>query len=103
MNDICCECNQVNCNCNISIRQDHNSSKSNVLKDFKSDSLITFLNVQHFLPKLNEIKGHLSNNNAPCILGLCETFLNDSISDNMLKLIIIALNGKTAKVRKAVE
>ena len=103
MNEICCECNQVNCNCNISIRQDHiNNSKSNVLKDStcKSESLITFLNVQHFFPKINEIKGHLSNNNAPCILGLCETFLSSSISDNMLLIDNYSFERKDREGKK---
>ena len=100
MNEICCECNQVTCDCNNSIRQDHNNINSNVKKELKLNNLITFLNVQHFLPKINEIKGHLSNNNSPCILGLCETFLNDSISDNMLKIDNYSFERKDREGKK---
>jgi len=100
LNEICCECNQVNCNCNISIRQDQNNSKSNILKDSKSESLITFFKCSTFSPKINKIKGHLSNNNAPCILGLCETFINGSISDNMLLIYNYSFERKDREGKK---
>ena len=48
--------------------------------------MYTSLNIQHLLPKMNEIRCHLSCNNAPYIFGMCETFLHANISDHMLKL-----------------
>jgi len=40
---------------------------------------ITSLNIQHLLPKLDEIKLHLGLSNPSDILGLSETFLTNQI------------------------
>ena len=41
---------------------------------------------QHLLPKLSELKFHLSHSTSPKILGLCETYLHDNIKDNELQI-----------------
>jgi len=38
---------------------------------------VACLNIQHIMPKLDEIKIHLSDDNSTNILGLTETFLSD--------------------------
>jgi hypothetical protein len=43
---------------------------------------IASLNIQHLLPKLDEIKHILHNCKSPKIIGLCETFLNDNINND---------------------
>lgn len=40
------------------------------------------LNMQHILPKTEEIRVMMANNKCPDILGLCETFLDPNIMDS---------------------
>ena len=44
------------------------------------------LNVCHLLPKLDEMRLLLHENRTVNILGLCETFLNDHVDDNVLSI-----------------
>ena len=47
---------------------------------------IANLNIQHLLPKLDEIKYQLTRTNSNKILGLCETFLTENACDNILHI-----------------
>ena len=47
---------------------------------------ISNLNVRHLLPKLDELRIMLASKNGPDIFGLCETFLNQNIPDNLLSI-----------------
>ena len=53
---------------------------------YKKGMHVANLNIQHLLPKLDEIKLILSQNHSSDILGLCETFLTPMISDNDLSI-----------------
>ena len=55
---------------------------------FKKKGLhVANLNIQHFLPKIDEIKYHLSQKeNKMHILGLCETFLNENTTNTDLSI-----------------
>ena len=44
------------------------------------------LNIQHLIPKLEEIKFHLQKKNSPHFLGLCETFLTDNVHNDLLHI-----------------
>lgn len=44
------------------------------------------LNVQHILPKLDELRVLLANRNGPDIFGACETFLEPEILDNQIAI-----------------
>ena len=56
---------------------------------FKSKCLhFCNLNVHHIAPKIDELRISMAHDNCPDILGMCETFLTDSISDDQ-----IAING----------
>lgn len=45
---------------------------------------VASLNIQHLLPKLDELKFHLYDKAGPDIVGLYETFLNRDINDSVL-------------------
>lgn len=64
----------------LSIGTISNSLFSNKKKGIQ----IMNLNIQHFMPKYDEIKLQLQNNSSPKILGLCETFLTNSAIDSAL-------------------
>ena len=50
--------------------------------EFSENGLhITSLNIQHLLPKLDELTIHLNRKNSTHILGLCETFIGNNISN----------------------
>ena len=61
---------------------------------------IANLNIQHLLPKLDELKCHLSQTSSPKILGLCETFLHDNIKNNELQIKNYKFERKDRKVKK---
>jgi hypothetical protein len=64
-----------------------NVSKTNSEFGFTFKGLhIASLNIQHLLPKLDEIKLLLNQENSVNILGLCETFLMSSISNDNLNI-----------------
>lgn len=44
------------------------------------------LNVQHILPKIDELRLIMANDKCPDILGLCETFLNPNIMDTQVAI-----------------
>ena len=44
------------------------------------------LNIQHIIPKLDELRIVMATENCPNILGLCETFLNPIISNNQVRI-----------------
>ena len=81
----------------ITISTDHSnndvsSSVSNTMFfNFKKKGLhIAILNIQHILPKMDELKYHLSNQNTCNILGIVETYLTQNIEDK--DLIIDSFN-----------
>ena len=59
------------------------------------------LNIQHFLPKYDEIKYHiLSEANSIDIFGLCETFLTDTVSDASINIPNYVFERKDRKNKK---
>ena len=44
------------------------------------------LNIQHILPKINELRFIVANDKCPDILGLCETFLAPNIMDSQVAI-----------------
>ena len=50
------------------------------------------LNIQHILPKLNELRVVMAKNNGPDIFCACETFLEPNMSNNQ-----IAIDGYVSK------
>jgi len=44
------------------------------------------LNIQHLLPKLDEIRVYLHENSSLDIVGFCETFLNDKTEINTISI-----------------
>ena len=44
------------------------------------------LNIQHIIPKADELRAVMANDKCPDILGLCETFLNPSVIDSQLEI-----------------
>ena len=92
-----------NINVNISRDTSNNTARgslNDVLKDtnesgnydlsyfglVKGGLRIGNLNVCHLLPKLDEIRLILHESRSVNILGLCETFLNDHVDDNVLSI-----------------
>ena len=75
--------NKNNCAINININKLTNSINFGFTG---KDLSIASLNIQHLLPKLSELKFHLSHSTSPKILGLCETYLHDNIKDNELQI-----------------
>ena len=54
---------------------------------FRSMGLhIANLNVRHLLPKLDELRISMDCENGPDVLGICETFLNESIYSSQLTI-----------------
>ena len=54
---------------------------------FSSKGLnVTNLNVRHLLSKLDEIRIILASKTGPDILGLCETFLDSTVPDNLISV-----------------
>ena len=46
------------------------------------------LNIRHIVPKVDDLRISMAQDNCPCpdVLGLCETFLSSSVSDNQIAL-----------------
>lgn len=65
----------------ISFKYDNQNSETKFLK---RGIHIANLNIRHLKPKLDEIKIMLSSSNSIDVLGTCETFLNNSIPDDVL-------------------
>jgi hypothetical protein len=64
-----------------------NVSKTNSEFGFTFKGLhISLLNIQHLLPKLDEVKLLLNQENSVNIFGLCETFLTSSVSNDDLNI-----------------
>ena len=64
----------------------YGSSCSGNFTDFEFNSKglhISNLNVRHLLPKLDELRIMLASKKGPDIFGLCETFLNQNVPDNL--------------------
>ena len=54
---------------------------------FKSKGLhFCNLNVHQIVPKIDELRISMAHDNCPDIFGLCETFLTDSISDDLIAI-----------------
>ena len=47
---------------------------------------IANLNIRHLLPKIDELGITMAEENGPDIIGICETFLNQSISSNQVTI-----------------
>ena len=59
------------------------------LNDFTFNSKglhVANLNIRHLMHKVDEIRFMLANENAPDILGLCETSLDSNISDGQVTI-----------------
>lgn len=44
------------------------------------------LNIQHIIPKLDELRIVMATENCPDILGVCETFLSPNILNNQIQI-----------------
>ena len=70
----------------VSVESAENRTKSTDFV-FSSKGLhIANLNVCHLLPKMDELHITLACENGPDIIGICETFLDNDISDNLLAI-----------------
>ena len=55
--------------------------------DFSSKGLhLCNLNIQHILPKLDELRTIMSTDKCPDVLGVCETFLASHVSDGQISI-----------------
>jgi len=55
--------------------------------DFKGKGLhVAYVNIQHLLPKLDEITCKLTENTLVDIFGMVETFLHSDVADNTLRI-----------------
>ena len=61
---------------------------------------IASLNIQHLLPKFDEIHNHLSCPSTTDIFGLCETFLNNDVLDSVIKICNYTLERKDREHKK---
>ena len=61
---------------------------------------IAHLNIQHIISKLDEIKYHLSYYKSNLILGLCETFLTESVNENTLHIENFITERRDRKLNK---
>ena len=43
-----------------------------------------FLNIQHIVPKIDELRITMAHEHSPDIFGMCETFLTSSVSDDQM-------------------
>ena len=71
-----------------------NLSKSFVFGKNNKGIRIAHLNIQHALPKMDELKYHLSSYKSNMILGLSETFLTDNVKDKNLQISDFVLERK---------
>ena len=64
-----------------------NNDKARFTLNFNENGLhVVHINIQHLLPKLDEIKCHLSNQSPIDIFGMVETFLHSDVDDNSLRV-----------------
>ena len=57
----------------------------NLILQFSSKGLhLCNLNIRHIIPKLDELRLTMAINNGPDIFGLCETFLDGTVSDGQV-------------------
>ena len=47
---------------------------------------ISNFNIRHLKPKLDDVKRLLNSNNKVDVFGICETFLNQTVEDKILKI-----------------
>ena len=88
--------NDINQNNNTEDSNDKNKSFC-----FKEKGLhISSLNIQHILPKLDEIKLHLRSKNSSNIFGLCETFLTSNVHDSCLHINSFSFERKDRNLKK---
>ena len=57
-----------------------------VIVAFPDHTHLLFFNVSHIVPKIDEIRILMSNENSPHILGLCETFLRTNNHESQLSI-----------------
>lgn len=78
-------CRQSQDNAQPELLNDIDSTIENCSFKYSSKGLhMCNLNIRHILPKLDELKILMTSDKSPDIVGLCETFLTDSISENQL-------------------
>ena len=63
-----------------------NPQKSVCFDYHKKGIRVAFLNIHYFMPKIEEIRYHLSQSNRPDVFGFCETFLTENVSDHELNI-----------------
>ena len=44
------------------------------------------MNIRHIVPKIDDLRLSMANDNCPDIFGMCETFLVSSVSDNQIAI-----------------
>ena len=64
---------------------------------------VACLNSQHIMPKIDEIKLHLCDDNSTNILGLTETFLSDEIDDKELTINCFDTEKKIENIKRVTE
>ena len=78
-----------------------NSSEKCDYFQFKQRGLrIAHLNINHLLPKLEEIKYHLKQENSPVIFGVAETFLGEYTLDHEISITNYVFERRDRKGRK---
>ena len=87
-NDLTKTQTQCNRNSNLPNHKKGLLSQNNKLNfEFKGNGLhVAYVNIQHLLPKLDEITCKLAENNSVDIFGMVETFLHNDVADNTLRI-----------------
>lgn len=62
------------------------NSKTNSFTFCNHGLHVASINIQHLVPKLDELKFHLTSKNSPDIVGIYETFLNNDITDECINI-----------------
>lgn len=81
-------------NYTISIKQTPNVNTDTLFCNKKKGLQIASLNIQHLLPKIDEIKFQLLQDKMPKILALCETFLTEKTNNNLIEINNFAFERK---------
>ena len=60
-------------------------TKMKITFEFATEGIhFAHLNIQHLMPKIDELRYHLDQQNVPHIFGFSETFLNENVKDSEL-------------------
>ena len=68
----------------------------------KTGFVLCSLNIRHILPKIDEFKYLLSQNESLQIVGVSETFLDGSISNNLINIDGFEVVRRDRQIRKGV-